>query len=73
VVACIDNGRALAEFLAQCLGATRDTVRVTLIFRDGRYVDGYQQRASDRLNPKLLEQLPVDLLERTRGHAPSGS
>ena len=66
MVALPDNARALAELLAELLGATRDTVRVTLIFRDGRYVDGYQQPHRDRLNPKALEQLHVDLFERIR-------
>jgi hypothetical protein len=66
MVAGMDNARTLAELLAERLGVTGGTVRVTLIFRDGRYVDGYQQKPSDRLNPKLLEQLPVDLLARAR-------
>jgi hypothetical protein len=66
VIAPPDNVRLLAELLAERLGATYDTVKLTLIFRDGRYVDGYQQKGSERLNPKLLEQLPIDLLERTR-------
>jgi hypothetical protein len=57
------NVRELAELLAERLGATSGTRRVTLIFRDGSYVDGYHQ---ERLTPRLLELLPSDLIERIR-------
>lgn len=53
--------RELAEHLAERLGAMSGTHRLELIFRDGRYVDGYHQ---ERLNPKLLEELQAELQAR---------
>jgi hypothetical protein len=47
--------RDLAELLAQRLGAVAGTVRLNLIFRDGRWVDGYQVGESERLSPRELE------------------
>ncbi len=46
--------RELAEHLAARLGATSGKRRLTLIFVDGRYVDGYGE---ERLPPRDLEQL----------------
>jgi hypothetical protein len=48
--------RAFAEQLAERLNATIGTVRLELIFRDGRYVDGYRHT---RLNPRELAEVPV--------------
>jgi hypothetical protein len=49
--------RELAQLLARRLSATEGTVRITLIFRDGTYVDGYRS-VSDRLRPRDLDTGP---------------
>jgi hypothetical protein len=47
--------RDLLQLLAERLDAAVGRIRVTLIFKEGVYVDGYRQQESERLRPHDLE------------------